>query len=182
MREIQLQGGDVALVDDDDYPLLSRFKWQRAGAAGYAATTIETVMGANNTIYMHRMILGGFSMVDHINLNPLDCRKSNLRRATWQENQWNKGKPKGCKHGKTTSKYKGVSRVESKTKGVRWFASIKHVAPGAHKSTGKLIRIGYFNSEDEAARAYNRKVVELRGEWAWLNPVPELPPEGQMNQ
>jgi hypothetical protein len=28
-------------------------------------------------------------------------------------------------------------------------------------------------TQDEAARAYNKKIVELRGEWAWVNPVSE---------
>lgn len=170
-KRIVLKGGDVALVDDEDYPLLSRYEWQRAGSNGYPVTTIQTITGKRHTIYMHRFIVGGFSMCDHINLSPLDNRKDNLRRATYQQNGWNTGKPKSCRHGKPTSQYKGVSYRPLKGKD-RWFAGLKHVAPGAHKNTGVMIRIGYFDNEEDAARAYNKKVRELRGEWAWVNPLP----------
>jgi hypothetical protein len=172
-KEIRLKGGDATLVDEEDYPLLSRYEWQRAGTAGYAVTTMQTLTGKNHTIYMHKLIMAGFWLCDHINQNPLDNRKANLRRATMQENGWNKGKPKACRHGKPTSQYKGVSFVPLRGK-PRWVAMIKHVKPGAHKTTGKVIRIGYFDSEEAAARAYNAKVRELRGEWAWVNPLPEV--------
>jgi len=70
------------------------------------------------------------------------------------------------------SKYKGVLYAPMKGRD-RWQALIKYVEEGAHKSTGKMIRLGYFWNEDDAARAYNAKIKELRGEFAWLNPVPE---------
>ncbi len=153
-----------------DFPLLSRYVWQRAGRAGYAVTTMQTITGKSHTIYMHKLVKGGFWMCDHINLNPLDNRKENLRRATMQENGWNKGKPNRTRG--STSKYKGVSYAPLRGKD-RWVALIKHVEPGKHKSTGKVIRIGYFDTEDAAAEAYNAKVKELRGEWAWVNPLPD---------
>ncbi len=168
MKKIKLKGGEFALVDDEDYPLLSRFKWQRSGGAGYAVTTIEFINGINREIYMHRIVLGGFCRIDHKNLNVLDCQKQNLRRATMQQNGWNKGKPIRSRHGNPTSKYKGVSYRPLRGKD-RWFACLKHVKEGKHKSTGKMIRIGYFWSEKEAAIAYDKKVLELRGEWAWTN-------------
>jgi len=97
----------------------------------------------------------------------MNMQKENLRPATWQENGWNKGKPNRA----STSKFKGVSYRP--LKGVpRWLAYFKHVEPGKHKSTGKYIYIGYFFSEIEAAKAYNEKIVEARGKYAWTNPIP----------
>ena len=95
VKELPLKGGEVAMVDDEDYPLLSRHKWQRAGSGGYAVTTMQTLTGKNHTIYLHKLIMGGFTVLDHINRDALDCREENLRRATKHENNFNKGKMKG---------------------------------------------------------------------------------------
>lgn len=160
-KEIVLKGGDIALVDDEDYPLLSRYEWQRSGSAGYAATTMQTAGGKNYTIYMHKLIMGGFWIIDHINLDPLDNRKANLRRATKQQNEWNKAKFKTSRGMPPTSKYKGVS-----LQGNRWNAKIMR-----HKV---LYDLGSYKTEEEAARAYNKKAKELSEGFEWLNPVPEL--------
>lgn len=172
-NKIYTNSGEEILVDDEDYPLLSRYDWQIYGD-GYAATKLPIRGGGKYyTMYLHKLVMASFGNVDHIDHNKSDCRKQNLRPATYQENGWNKGKPKNGRHGPPSSQYKGVRRVESKTKGVRWLASLKHVEPGQHKSTGKMVYIGYFPNEIEAARAYNSKVKELRGEWAWVNPLPD---------
>jgi len=169
-KEIILKGGEVALVDDEDYPLLSRYSWQRAGAAGYAVTTIQTITGKRHTIYMHKFIMGGFWICDHINLNPLDNRKENLRRATMQQNGWNKGKPKASRYGAPASQYKGVVRCVAKDGRIYWRVLIKLTKKG--EVPARFARLGPFATEIEAARAYNVEVVKHRGEWAWLNPIP----------
>ena len=89
--------------------------------------------------------------VDHIDNNRLNNKVNNLRWATHQQNTMNKAKTTT----KTTSKYKGVWK-ESK-----WRAGIKH--------NYKTIHLGYFETEEEAARAYNAKATELFGELAKLN-------------
>lgn len=172
-KKIQLQTGETTLVDDEDYEFLSRFKWRYGGQPHrkYVVASGDRMEKSQVTYYMHTLILGG-RMGDHADGNTLDNRKANVRVCTVQENGWNKGKPKGCRHGKPTSKYKGVRKVESKAKGTRWLAFFKHVEPGAHKSTGRTIYIGYFPTEIEAAKAYNREIVKYRGEFAWLNPIP----------
>lgn len=176
VKELPLKGGGVALVDDEDYPLLSRYMWQRAGRFGYAVTTMQFADGKNRTIYLHKLILGGFTEVDHIDREKvLDCRKENLRRATHQQNGWNKG-PNRTHRGKPrASRYKGVQYRP--LRGVpRWFVQIMHVEEGQPKQTGKMIRVGYFFDETEAAKAYNAMARKLRGEWAWQNPVPDDTP------
>jgi hypothetical protein len=167
VKEIPLKGGDVALVDDEDHPLLSRYKWQRAGSAGYAATTMQFSDSVLRTVYMHKLVMGGFWLCDHINRNPLDNRKENLRRATMQENGWNRGKQRSVRGKPPSSQYKGVSYAPLRGKD-RWVVLI-HVGKKPKK---KVIRCGYFDTEVEAARAYNEQIVELRGEFAWVNPLP----------
>jgi hypothetical protein len=170
VKELPLKGGEVALVDDEDYPLLSRYMWQQAGNAGYAVTTMQTITGKNHTIYLHKLVVGGFSVLDHINLDPLDCRKENLRRATPQENGWNKGKPRSCRHGKSSSQFKGVQMAVKVDGTPYWGVIIKTSKKG--EVPNRYVRLGPFSTEIEAAKAYNAKIVELRGEWAWVNPIP----------
>jgi hypothetical protein len=174
VKEIICSKGEVVLCDDEDYPLLSRFSWFMAKTAEhgepYAFTNIMAKNGKHKRVPMQQLVMGGASGVDHKDHNTSDNRKENLRDATYQQNGWNKGKARRCRHGEPTSKYKGVSYSPFRGRD-RWFVSLKYVKEGAHKSTGKVIRVGYFWDEDDAARAYNAKVKELRGEWAWINPV-----------
>lgn len=79
----------------------------------------------------------------------------NCRWVTRQQNNFNRGGRKGC-----TSKYKGVHWDKHHSK---WRASIR--------LNGKLINIGRFDDEVDAAISYNRKAVELFGEYASLNVV-----------
>lgn len=187
-NRIQRSGGEVKVitilrlgieypiyVDDEDFPLLNRHDWHLLPSNDrlYAYAPIHIGKGERKMMPMTHMILGSCYHVDHADNNSLNNQKYNLRPASWQQNQWNKGKPKSGRHGKPTSQYKGVSYRPLKGKD-RWLAILKHVEEGKHKSTGKIIRIGYFDSEIEAAKAYNAKVRELRGDWAWINPIPEI--------
>lgn len=107
------------------------------------------------TIYLYRHILKADEgiVVDHINGNPLDNRKSNLRLCSQAENCYNSAKRSGAK-----SKYKGVSiRDEAKPFRAR-----------LHKD-GKEYHLGSFETEIEAAIAYDVKAKEMFGEFARLN-------------
>jgi hypothetical protein len=105
---------------------------------------------------MHRAVMGveDKRYVDHQNHNGLDNRRKNLRIATWEENCWNKRKP----NTNSSSIYKGV--MWDKRRG-NWQVMIGY--------KGKKIFIGYFDDEQEAARAYDAKAKELYGEFAALN-------------
>jgi len=91
--------------------------------------------------------------VDHINGNPLDNRKSNLRICTHAENSNNTGPRKN-----NTSGYKGVYWAK---RNKRWLAQITH--------NGKQVYIGHYKDKEEAARAYDAKAKEFQGEFAYLN-------------
>ena len=94
--------------------------------------------------------------VDHINNKAnLNNTTGNLRWATGWEQQGNKSKQLN-----TSSQYKGVSWNK---KDRRWRAYIRIGT--------KLLHLGYFKSEDEAALAYNKKAIEHFGEFAILNVI-----------
>lgn len=152
VRYIALTKGRFAIVDAADYEWLSRYTWQAAynGTKFYATT--KKKRGGN--IWMHRLIMNAPKgmVVDHINGNGLDNRRCNLRICTRQQNAYNSRRVSG------TSQYKGV-HFEKATG--RWRATIT--------CRGRHYNLGLYESEIEAARAYDRKAIELFGEFAYLN-------------
>jgi len=148
-----------AVVSKVDYDILDHYKWhvKRDGYMYRNASTKELRAGFSRSIAMHRQIKdfpNGLT-VDHINGNKLDNRRSNLRVATMAQNQGNSRKFK-----KASSVYKGV-RFHSRDK--VWQAHIT--------KKGKQIHLGTFDTEEEAAMAYNEKAEEIFGDFALLNNV-----------
>lgn len=160
MREIPLTQGKVALVDDEDFELVSRYKWwlHRVKCTAYAIT--GRTGRANKQVFMHRLILGAATgqQCDHRNSNGLDNRRSNLRACTHQQNQQNRRKQRQRSGKPCSSRFKGVCwQKEHRC----WRVHITH--------NGNVMHLGYFHSEHDAARAYDAKATELFGEFALLN-------------
>jgi hypothetical protein len=160
--QISLTQGKFALVDDEDFECLSKWKWY-VNSNGYAIRSVHIIgsskqgkvpHGKHNNIFLHRFItkVEKGSFVDHINQNKLDNRKENLRVCTLKENCFNKSKVRG------SSIYKGVCWDKRANK---WIASI-------HPSR-KTKFIGHFPTEFIAAMAYDIWAKELFGEFASLN-------------
>jgi hypothetical protein len=151
IRYIGLTKGLYATVDAADYEGLSRYKWT-AMIVGDKAYAIRSHKG--KTILMHREIMQPppGMVVDHINGQSLLNRRGNLRVCTPLQNRYN-SRPRGKK-----SRYKGV-RLDEETG--KWWAEIVH--------KGVKYWLGTYDSEVEAARAYDRKAVELQGVYARLN-------------
>lgn len=145
------------VLDDEDLERISKFKWYDANGS------IERTIMLPNLAYR-----GGFecfhislakeimqdisSVFDHKDRNYKNNKKYNLRPCTHEQNSWNKGKM----YSGTTSKYIGVNK-----RGSKFRAYITHKR--------KHITIGTFSTEKEAVEAYNKKALELRGEFAVLN-------------
>jgi hypothetical protein len=101
----------------------------------------------------HHLILppDGY-VVDHINGDGLDNRRSNLRLATVAQNAWN------SKKRNPRSGYKGV-----------WFAKDKRLWRAAIVCNRKRIHLGYFKNKIAAAHAYDAAARKLHGKFANCN-------------
>jgi hypothetical protein len=157
-RRIPLGEGVWTIVEPPDYYLLKNFNWYLSGNGKefYAFRNIKISPGHVKMVSMHRMILDPppHLLVDHKNNNTLDNRRSNLRLATHAENACNRPKIKS----KTSSQYIGVY-LEKRTG--RYTSKIR-----IH---GKRLWLGRFNSELEAAHAYDAAAKKYHGEFARLN-------------
>lgn len=153
MATIQLTKGFVTVVDDEDYEDLARSNWHYNGR-GYAARGIW-VAGKVQIVLMHRQLLNFPSgqEVDHIDGNPLNNHRDNLRVVTRLQNQWN-----SRRHTNGSSSYKGVSWNPRYNK---WEVQFR--------VAGARIFVGRFDAELDAARAYDLAIVRYRGEYARLN-------------
>lgn len=156
--EIKLTQGKVAIVDAADYEVLSQFKWYALKPTNnknyYAARgAYDKVTKRRSIQYMHKFLLDTTDYVDHVNRNSLDNRRSNLRSATPSQSRMN-STPKG------RSQYMGVSWSKSAGK---WQATCTY--------QGKRKWIGGYDTEIEAAGAYNEWVKGIYGEFANLNKV-----------
>ena len=164
MRTVPLGGskakGRVARVDDEDYEVVSQFKWyvkedRRANgyvAGPYAATSVHE-NGTCRTVRMHTL-LTGWREVDHKDHDGLNNQRSNLRDATRQQNSHN-ARPW---LGNAASRFKGVSWDSQAGK---WKALIR--------VRGKYHYLGFYADEEQAARAYDAAAQDLFGEFAYVN-------------
>lgn len=164
VKEVKLTQNCVALVDDEDYDWLMKYKWHVAKYRGfcYAAYTLNrpsknTKSGqTSKKIFMHRLILNAKDgdICDHIDGNTLNDQKYNLRIVTHTQN--------------VTNSKKSSRRCSSRFKGVCW-AKKSHKWWVVIEVNGKTVDLGYFIDEVEAAKNYDAAARKYFGEYARLN-------------
>lgn len=143
-------------VDDSDFQILSQYKW-KMGGDGYAVRNVYVSGGKYKTILMHRYLLDPEDgmVIDHIDGNPLNNKRSNLRVCTRKQNMSNMKKPIT-----NASGYKGVHFHKNTTDKV-WMAQIR--------INNKNKFLGAFTSPVEAAKEYDLHAVAVFGIYAKLN-------------
>lgn len=150
--KIELTQGKFAIIDDEDYELVSRYKWHYRTCDGYAATSVG---GRKNKkgILMHRLIAKtpNDMRTDHISRDRLDNRKCNIRICTNSQNLGN-----SIGYSKKT-KYKGLDLLPNG----KWRARINI----GHKS----IHLGVRITECDAAKLYDEASIKHFGEFALTN-------------
>jgi hypothetical protein len=150
IKYIPLNRGQFAIVDAGDYEWLNQYKWCLKGGRGglYYACRAER----GKMILMHREIMQPppGMVVDHINHNPVNNRRCNLRTCTLRENHRNR------RFVRNKSGFIGVY-----PHGKKWKAMIH--------SGGKVVYQEVFDDKVEAAKARDRKAFELFGPFAYLN-------------
>ena len=154
MKEIKLTQGRVALVDDEDFESLNKFKWYTFRGWKDTKYAARKLSGSRITIFMHNIILprkDGF-LADHRDGDGLNNIRDNLRYATPSENSKNRSK-----RSNTVSKYKGVKLAEKKY----WMAEIGN--------NGVHYHLGFFKTEFEAALKYDEAARKYHGEFARTN-------------
>lgn len=157
---VTLSSGGYAWVDATDLPVVEGYRWhitRKRNGKVYAQANIRAVDGGRTTIFMHRLVLGlqpGDPEVDHRDHNGLNNCRSNLRLAGVKNNSANRRKQSTS----STSRFKGVSRRSDTG---QWRAYIQ--------VEGRQVRLGVFESEMEAARAYDVAALEAWGSFAALN-------------
>lgn len=160
MKQIKIANLDLYIqVDDEDYERINSFVWH--GNKHIPSTISRTyfIRDEHNVRHTKHVSIGNEVLqmyeviIDHKDRNLLNNQRHNLRKSDWTNNAGNRTKRKGC-----SSQYRGVSRRKN-----NWEASIKR--------RGKSFNLGNYNTEIEAALAYNKAASEYYGEFANLNVI-----------
>lgn len=169
----------IAWISPEDAEIAS-MNWRlhatkKAGTPQYYAICRHKFAGVLTQYWLHQLIwermtgqpIAGYYLVDHWNQDKLDNRRCNLRAATRTENEANKQKRRTHKKKDGTtapySKYKGVTFIKDRPR--PWRALISKLVDGKTK----VMHIGVYATEWEAAEAYNNRAYELFGEFAYVN-------------
>lgn len=148
---VPLTMGLVTVVDRADWPLIAPHSWharkRRDGKGFYAVN--------GSGVRMHRLLVGawGSEIVDHIDGDGLNNRRSNIRKGTQSQN---------CVNRQTTP---GAYLRGARPKKGKWQAYIKY--------QGRQRSLGYHPTEEAAHAAYVAEARRLHGDWMPLPPAPE---------
>lgn len=144
--------GSAFVVDADDALALLERRWHSLSKRDYLFANVTLSCGKHTTLYLHRMLMGAGrgQIVDHVDGNPRNNTRRNLRLCTQRDNARN-----ARRKSNSSATLKGVSFV---ARTGRWRAGIR--------VDGRNVHLGYFMAESEAHEAYCRAAAEAYGEFA----------------
>lgn len=124
---------DGVSIDFEDVELIYKYKWH-VDTHNYLVTYIN-----KKKVYFHRLIMKAElnETTDHINRNPLDNRRQNLRLITYSFNEFNKRLQSN-----NLSGYRGITKCNTRNK---WRSYIT--------KNGKQTHLGYYDSIEDALKA-----------------------------
>ena len=157
MKKIPLSQGKFALIDDEDYSEIAKYRWYFCKKTGDARRHDKDCdWRLSRKVLMHRQLTNAKPglVVDHINGNRLDNRRSNLRVCTQAENCINT-KPRKNKSGYTGVYYTRVSKNKP------WQARVQ--------LNNKQYHFGFHRTRREASEARDAGAKKLHGQFARLN-------------
>ncbi len=146
MKLIMLNTGNYVMVDDEWEEVLRKIDWTE-NRAKHSKTSYAHARVNGIPIYMHRLITSApvGSYVDHVNHNGLDNQLENLRVVTQTRNMYNR------REKDHSSQYFGVFKQKDRNK-------FRAVVKDPHLGRTYL---GSFNTQEEAALAYNKYVIQF---------------------
>lgn len=144
VKSIYLQDGEEIFVDDEDYERVSQYTWYK----NYRKSRMIACRELDYTTLQNYLKKGSFQKVKN-NYYTKDNLTINGNSSRWSAARNN-----------SISKYKGVTWTKTTNK---WRATI-NIAVGMPK-----IHLGYYENEDDAAKAYNQAVLEYWGGDGFLN-------------
>lgn len=159
MKEIPLSKGYVALVDDADYEILSKYRWWFSRCKGHSigyAVRCFTIKGKRHSIMMHRFLMtpADSQQCDHIDGNGLNNQRNNLRNCSHMDNHRNLNTHK--------SNLLGVKGISQPTTKRGYFARIT-----VHYAS---IYLGYFQTLEEAKDARLAAEIKYFGDYRRKRP------------
>lgn len=162
MIQIGLTKGQIAIIDDEDFEKVNKYSWCVISSRRnrfYAKTVVILNDQKKKKLLLQHLIVGRAPQGKRLFFkdgNPLNCQKNNLEFISpSQASHIYYKKTKTSKN--TTAAFRGVV--------VKYIAQIKY--------QNRIIALGNYTSEREAAIAYNHKATELFGDKAILNIVTE---------
>lgn len=157
MKIIPLSQNQVAIIDDEDFELVSRHKWcahwKRNISNFYAATSIRKPDGKRAILYLHQLLMETPSGMetDHIlSQATLDNRRDNLRICSHSQNQLN------------TAFSTAPDTIRT---GVHWRKDCKKWQSRISVE-GKRIHLGYFDAREDALSACRSASIRIHGDFA----------------
>ena len=151
---IKLTQGQIAIIDAEDLEKIGDYRWiaswNPSSNTYYCHAAATEPSGKKIKIILHRLIMNAEkgTFVDHIDTNPLNNIKRNLRICSRAENSRNRGKSSNNKSGHKGVYYRnGLYAVQI-------------------RKNGKLINIGSSENYDEAVAMHEAAIIEIHGEFA----------------